>query len=237
MNRMLRHPILLAASLVAFAASAPPAAAEDGIAGALVTVESTPQSAAEPSYLALQRQWEQARYGTPPDARLRALESAADAARVTASAHPEEAEVLIWKGIVLASLAGEKGGLGALSLCKEARAALDAAIALEPTALSGSAYTTLGSLYYQVPGWPIGFGDEERARELLQKALSLDPHGIDSNYFWGDYLREQGDYRAAVDALEHALAAPPRAGRELADQGRRSEIERALAEARKHLRS
>ena len=39
------------------------------------------------------------------------------------------------------------------------RRALEQALAIDATALEGSAFTTLGSLYYQVPGWPIGFGD------------------------------------------------------------------------------
>ncbi len=39
---------------------------------------------------------------------------------------------------------------------KEARASLEAALKIAPEALDGSAYTSLGSLYYQVPGWPLG---------------------------------------------------------------------------------
>ena len=80
-------------------------------------------------------------------------------------------------------------------------------------ALDGSAYTSLGSLYYQVPGWPIGFGDDAKARELLQKALALNPEGIDPNYFMGDFLYRKGDYEAARQALARALKAPPRPDR------------------------
>ena len=35
--------------------------------------------------------------------------------------YPGRAEPLIWHGIILSSLAGAKGGLGALGLAKEAR--------------------------------------------------------------------------------------------------------------------
>jgi tetratricopeptide (TPR) repeat protein len=190
-------------------------------------------TAGEPAYLALQRQWEQARYATAENQRIAALENVAAQARAAAKAHPEDAAILTWEGIILASLAGEKGGLGALSLCKEARRELDRALAIEPRVLDGSAYTTLGSLYYQVPGWPIGFGDEKKARALLTQALEIDPHGIDANYFYGDFLREQGEYDAAIIALERALAAPARPARPLADQGRRIEIERVLAQVRR----
>ena len=47
--------------------------------------------------------------------------------------------------------------------------------------LDGSAYNSLGVLYYKVPGWPVGFGDKAKARELLQKALAINPKGIDAN--------------------------------------------------------
>jgi Tfp pilus assembly protein PilF len=81
--------------------------------------------------------------------------------------------------------------LGALSLVKQARTNLEKAIEIEPNALQGSAWTSLGALYYQVPGWPIGFGDKDKADEMLKKALAINPDGIDPNYFYGDYLLKE----------------------------------------------
>lgn len=92
-------------------------------------------------------------------------------------------------------------------------------------ALDGSAYGSLGTLYYKVPGWPLGFGDDKKAGELLLKALTINPDGIDPNYFYADYLYEQGDYQGAKIAAEHALQAPPRPERPLADEKRRQEIQ------------
>ena len=97
-----------------------------------------------------------------------------------------------------------------------------------PKALDGSAYTSLGSLYYQVPGWPIGFGDDKKARELIATALTLNPDGIDPNYFLGDFLYRQRDYDGARKALERALKAPPRPDRPLGDEGRRREIQELM---------
>ena len=42
--------------------------------------------------------------------------------------HPKRPEALIWEGIIESSYAGAKGGLGALSLCKEARGNLEQAL-------------------------------------------------------------------------------------------------------------
>src|SRR5690606_27578047 len=103
---------------------------------------------------------------------------------------------------------------------------------IDPSALNGSVYTSLGSLYYHVPGWPIGFGDDKRAGEYLKKALAINPDGIDPNFFYGDFLIEEGDYQQAIAVLQHALEAPPRPGREVADEGRRAEILKAIEKAK-----
>jgi len=200
---------------------------------------STPTESRAPSadapYLALQQQWEQAKYNTPEAEREKALEALSNKAKAVMAEHPKDASTLIWSAIVLSSYAGEKGGLGALSLVKEAKVLLEQAIEVDPNALNGSAYTSLGSLYYQVPGWPVGFGDSDTAREMLDKALATAPDSIDANYFYGDFLLSEEDYAGAIEKFEKALQAAPRPGRELADSGRRQEIEMALAKARAEL--
>ena len=132
------------------------------------------------------------------------------------------------EGFVLFSLAGEKCGMGALGLVKRARADFEAAIKLYASALYGAAYTSLGALYYQVPGWPLGFGDDAAARTMLRKGLAIDPDGIDANYFYADFLRDQKDWAGARTAFQKALAAPARPGREVADAGRRQEAQAKL---------
>jgi tetratricopeptide (TPR) repeat protein len=127
------------------------------------------------------------------------------------------------------SYAKVAGGLGALSLVKRAREHLLAAEKLDATALDGSVYTSLGSLYAKVPGWPIGFGDKKKARAYLEQALALNPDGIDPNYFYGELLIDSGERAAGRARLEKALLAAPRPGREDADAGRRAEIEALLA--------
>jgi len=181
---------------------------------------------------ALQREWEQIKYRRPPAEQEKAFEALTRAADEVRARHAGRAEPQIWYGIVAASYAGARGGPGALSVVKEAKKAFEQALAIDAKALEGSAYTSLGSLYYQVPGWPIGFGDDDKARELLQKALALNPEGIDPNYFFGDFLYRKGELNAARQALARALNAPPRADRPLADEGRRREIEALLAAMR-----
>ena len=177
----------------------------------------------------LQQKWEQVRYKTPAPAQETQYEQLVIEAQRTVAGNPGSAEVLIWYGIIESTYAGAKGGLGALSHVKNAKKALEQAIAINPDALSGSAYTSLGSLYYQVPGWPIGFGDDKKALEFLKKGLAINPDGIDPNYFYGDFLFRKGDYTEAEHALNKALQAAPRPGRKVADEGRRAEVEQLLA--------
>jgi tetratricopeptide (TPR) repeat protein len=181
---------------------------------------------------ALQTEWERIKYARPAAEQEKAFEALTRSADAVRAQHPGRAEPQIWYGIIAASYAGARGGLGALSIVKEAKKALEQALAIDARALQGSAYTSLGSLYYQVPGWPIGFGDDDKARDLLHKGLAINPDGIDPNYFLGDYLYRKGDYDAARQALARALEAPPRPERLLADQGRRKEIESLLAAMR-----
>ena len=109
------------------------------------------------------------------------------------------------------------------------------ALQLNAQALQGSAYTSLGVLYAKVPGWPIGFGSDKKAAQLLQKALEINPQGIDPNYFYAEFLADNRDYAAAMRYLEQAAKAPARPGRESADLGRQQEIATLLAKVSKKL--
>lgn len=179
--------------------------------------------------------WAQINYQLPKPQREAAFEELLHQSEKIRQATPRDAAALIWEGIVLSSLAGEKGGMGALGLVKRARADFEAAIKLDAGALDGAAYTSLGALYYQVPGWPLGFGDDAAARTMLRKGLAIDPDGIDANYFYADFLRDQKDWAGARTAFQKTLAAPARPGREVADAGRRQEAQAKLKDVTAHL--
>lgn len=182
----------------------------------------------------LQTRWAEIKYQTPEAEQEKAFATLVAEAEQLRTANTS-APYLIWEAIIRSTYAGAKGGLGALDQVKQSKKLLEQAIKIDAAAMNGSAYTSLGSLYYQVPGWPVGFGDDKKAKEMLLKGLSYNPDGIDSNYFYGDYLLEKKQYQQAVVAFEKALNAAPRPGRESADAGRKGEIEAAMARAKKHL--
>ena len=183
----------------------------------------------------IQQSWAHIQYELPEGQRTAAFEKLAAQASSFKLERQTLAEAWIWSGIVTSSWAGAQGGLGALSKVKDAKADLEKALTLDPKALQGSAYTSLGALYDRVPGWPIGFGDSDKAEQLLKLALKMNPNGIDSLYFWGDHLYRQKRYVEARAALQKALLAAPRPGRESADTGRRKEIETLLVDVNKKL--
>lgn len=185
--------------------------------------------------LDIQHRWAQANYETSGKQQKKAFEALLADARHFSDSHPDRAEALVWHGIVASTYAGVKGPFGAMSLAREARDKLLAAEALDADALDGSVYTSLGTLYYKVPGGIIGFGDKSLAREYLEKALHANPDGIDPNYFYADYLYEQKQYTAAREALLKAQRAPDRPGRGLADERRRREVAELLAQVERKL--
>ena len=184
--------------------------------------------ALSPEAAQLQQEWADVKYGVPVERQEQHFSSLAKTAEQVAKRRPNDPEALIWFGIIESSYAGAKGGLGALSLVKSAKKSFERAIELDPNALEGSALTSLGSLYYQVPGWPIGFGDDRKALEYLKRGLVVNPDGIDANFFYGDFLFRGGDHMGAEQWLRKALKAAPRPGRASADLGRKAEIEQLL---------
>lgn len=179
--------------------------------------------------------WAVANYRTPEKERPAAFETLVAQSNAFATKYPQRPEALIWDGIVLSTYAGVKGGLGALDPAKKSRARFEAALAIDETALDGSAHTSLGVLYHKVPGFPIAFGSDKKARSHLERALQIAPSAIDPNYFYGEFLYDEGEYEKALQHLETAAKAPPRPGREIADAGRHAEIRALIAKVKKEL--
>lgn len=141
-------------------------------------------------------------------------------------------EPAIWKGIIIseqASMASENGSpLKALSFAKQAREILEPIVTTNPSALDAGAPTSLGVLYYRVPRWPVGFGDKAKARQLLQEAVKYAPKGLDANYFYGDFLMEEGEYPEAQRVFTYALTLPDHPDRPVWDKSRRLVMQQDL---------
>lgn len=191
----------------------------------LLTVPAT-ALASDTDLLSLQHSWAKTTYQTQDEtARLNELNALTTKLQEHVDANPDDARYLTWLAIVQASTAKAKGGLGALDHAEAAKENFEKALQIDEQVLHGTALTSLAALYHKVPGWPVSFGDDDEAESLFKRALEVNPQGIDVNFFYAEFLFDDGDYQQARHYLEKASQAAPRPDRPLADEGRHNAID------------
>ena len=162
------------------------------------------------------------------------MASLAQRAEKLAKQYENNPDPIVWVGILTseqAALANENGRpLKAWGLAKRARDILETVEKTDPVTMDAGAPTTLGLLYDQVPGFPIGFGDKMKARQYLQEAMRNAPNALDVNYFYGDFLYREGEIAEAVKVFEHALTLPELSNRPNWDRSLRVKIRKMLSE-------
>jgi len=198
--------------------------------GSLCTPSSQAADSLSPEVRRLQTKWEAIKFGVPEgDDQTKQMNALGEDADAVAARLPGMPEALIWDGIITSERASMASTFYALGFAKRARDILEQAYSLDPARLDAGATTSLGVLYYRVPGFPIGFGDKARARQLLEQAVKLAPNGLDAWYFYGDFLYTQNELPKADEVLRHALKIPQHPDRPLWDKNRRLVIEELLA--------
>lgn len=177
---------------------------------------------------ALQQRWATARYQVSGDERKNQLQKLTEEADSFAKKYSDKADGYLWAGVIRGSLAEAINGMSALGIVKEAKTKLEKAIEIDPHAEDSYALGVLGLMYAKVPGWPIGFGDDKKAKELLKKGAEISPEGMNINYLYASYLFDKGDYKEAQTRIKKAEQATPPAPADMWS-GRQKEI-RELAE-------
>lgn len=183
------------------------------------------------SIASLENDWANAYYQSDEAGQKQAYPKLLEQAVVLLKRYPNAAEPKIWLATILATNAAFESPLMALSNLNNAKDLLEAAIKINPKALDGSAYVTLGTLYYMLPGWPVSFGDDEMAEEYLKSSLDINPNGIDANYFYADFLFRQDRTVEAEAFFRKAVEAPVRKMQVYADTQLQNEARLALNHA------
>jgi len=196
--------------------------------GTAVALSPLTATAFEGELFSLKNRWEHTVTDMPANERESTLKTLAGEVEQLVEEHQDEADVLVWQGIILASYARERGGLGALGTAGDARDALEKAIEIDPQGLNGSAYVTLGALYDRAPGRPLGFGNSETAERMFQRALEIRPDGIDVNYYYAAFLKEEGNEQAAREHAQRAVNGNARENRQVSDEALRRDAETLL---------
>ena len=176
----------------------------------------------------LQAEWSEVFYLAPRAEHVNRYRTLLERIRALKAQAPQRAEPLIVEAIILCTYSAAALGLDTLEMLEESRDLLKTAINRDPKALDGAAYVTLGNLYRRLPGWPLLYGDKKIAREILTTGVRLFPEGIDTNYFMGDILLEEGDPKAALPFLEKAAKAPIRPTLRVSDEKLHREAQEAV---------
>lgn len=183
------------------------------------------------SIASLESEWAAAYYQNDEAGQKQAYPILLDKAVELVKRYPNAAEPKIWQATIMATNANFESSLTALSTLEAAKELLEQAINENSLALDGAAYVTLGTLYYMVPGWPVSFGDNQVAEQLLKISLKINPNGIDANYFYADYLLRQDRAGEAENYFRKAAQAPIRKQQIFADTQLQNEARLALANA------
>lgn len=93
-------------------------------------------------------------------------------------------------------------------------------IRLDPNFDGGSGYRLLARVHNRTPYIPfvLSWPSEERARELMQKALAIAPNHPGNNFVYGEILHDQGNTSRARTFWKTASQLTPRAERPLVDR-------------------
>ena len=156
----------------------------------------------------IETEWERVHYTFPSEKQSAAFQPLLNQVTEVTREFPSRAEPIILQAGIILTNAATENAFSALRSVKKARELLLKAIALNPEAKEGSAFVTLGTLYYKVPGWPIAFGNDDEAERLLLTALKISPDAVDTNYYFGDFLLSQGKPSEAAEYFKKVIYAP-----------------------------
>jgi tetratricopeptide (TPR) repeat protein len=181
---------------------------------------------------AIETEWATIYYKLPRDNQEAAFTVLLNKAKELSNQLPNNSETLYWQAVIIATKAELEEGFSALKSVHKSKDLLIEAIKMNPKTANGSAYVTLGTLYYMVPQWPIGFGDNEKAEQMFKAALKINPNAIDANYFYGDFLLSMNKTKVAQIYFERALKSPTRKEQFYGDEKLKAEAKLALANAK-----
>jgi tetratricopeptide (TPR) repeat protein len=176
----------------------------------------------------IEREWASIYYSSTKSEQGTAYAQLLDKTTNLTRQYPNAAEAIFWQAVVKATYADHQDAFSALVAIQEAHDLLIKALKINPEALDGSIYVTLGTLYYMAPKWPISFGDDDAAKEMLESGLKINPDGIDANYFYGEFLLLHNNPNDAAFYFKRASAAPARSEQLYADNQLKAEAKLAL---------
>jgi len=115
---------------------------------------------------------------------------------------------LYWKAVAMGKLSEEMGILNSLKMTRPMEKLFLRVIALDERYDNAGGHKALGRMYFRLPGFPISFGNKEKALFHLKRALELYPHDLIAKAFYAEALYDMGKKQEAIKLAEAIVATP-----------------------------
>lgn len=141
--------------------------------------------------------------------RIKKYQLAIDQADKALAINPKSVPGNFWKAAAI----GKQGldiGIGkALKNARPMRDSLEIVEKIDEKYEFGGVHRALGRLYFKLPGWPLSFGNNDKALEHLKRAVEIAPDHIGNHVFYAEVLLKKGMKDEARKSLEKVKAAKP----------------------------
>lgn len=132
--------------------------------------------------------------------------AAVEYAKRAVEAEPTAVDGRYWYALTIGRLGEAQGILRSLSAAGDMRRELETLLELAPD--HAGAHFALGMLYYRLPGWPLSFGDNNRALELMSAAVELAPDHTTYRLGLAELLLDMRRRDEAIELLEAIIEMP-----------------------------
>lgn len=117
-------------------------------------------------------------------------------------------DAIYFSGLNLLLYSQSKGVLDTLFSLQKVKQLIEKAYAKDPRFLYSSPGIGLGALYLFAPGFPVAFGDLDKAEQYLLEAAKHEPKQTTALVILGGVYAKKGDARKAAEAFEKVRRIP-----------------------------
>jgi tetratricopeptide (TPR) repeat protein len=141
-------------------------------------------------------------------ARIKKYQQSIDDSENALKLEPNNTAANFWKAAAIGKQGLDIGISKALKNAHPMKDCLDIVLKKNEAYDNAGAHRALGRLYYELPGWPISFGDNKLAREHLQKAVDLSPKTVSNHVYLAQVLIKLGEKDQAKKELAFVKSQP-----------------------------
>lgn len=115
---------------------------------------------------------------------------------------------LFWKAVAMGKMAEDSGMVNALRMLRPMEKMLLKVVALDEKYENAGAHRALGRMYHKLPGFPVSFGNNQKALTHLKQAHELFPRDVMTRAFYAEVLYDEGWQAEARRHADFVLATP-----------------------------